>query len=231
MSAILSIFVSSILLFICSFGMKSPLVAALSRNFAIHTKFVLIATHHKGNVGAAARALKTMGFDDLRLVSPRDPKVLNRQRTKEAASGAVDVLEQTQIHSSLQDAVEDCNIVCATGMPHSMSLTRPEYSYVAPRVYFERLLKFHDTNDDVSIALVFGNERVGMSQDDIQQCDVVLGIPTNPVSNGICREICRLTVAKSHSCFIIAEVWIIESSFSSAADCVRLARSNRQFQC
>ena len=157
--------------------MVSSIVSAYSRT--IVTRFVLIETHHNGNVGAAARALKTMGFQELVLLSPRDSKVLNRQRTKEAASGAVDVLAKTEIVHSLEDALEDMTHVCATGMPTSMSLSRPEYTFQAPRVYFENLLK---EDKDVKIALLFGNERVGMREEHVLKCDAVLGIPTNPVS-------------------------------------------------
>ena len=60
-------------------------------------RFILIEPSHNGNVGAAARALKTMGFDDLVLVAPRDPKVLQRDETIARASGATDVLAKTRV--------------------------------------------------------------------------------------------------------------------------------------
>ena len=59
----------------------------------MHTRFILIETSHAGNVGAAARAMKTMGFADLVLVAPRWPNVLRRQETIQRASGALDVAE------------------------------------------------------------------------------------------------------------------------------------------
>ena len=62
------------------------------------TRFVLIETSHAGNVGAAARALKTMGFDDLVLVRPRWPNVLRKEETIQRASGALDVLGLSLIH-------------------------------------------------------------------------------------------------------------------------------------
>jgi tRNA/rRNA methyltransferase len=58
----------------------------------VSTRFILINTSHAGNVGAAARAMKTMGFDDLVLVAPRWPNVLRREETIQRASGALDVL-------------------------------------------------------------------------------------------------------------------------------------------
>lgn len=175
-------FVVPSILVVVSIMMLSTTATALASTRTIATRFVLIQTHHKGNVGAAARALKTMGFDDLRLVQPRDPKVLNRQRTKEAASGAVNVLENTQIHDSLEEAVAGCTNVCATGMPHSMSITRPDYEFQAPRAYFEKLIN-NKEEGDIRIAFLFGNERVGMAEEDVLKSHVVLGIPTNPVSS------------------------------------------------
>jgi tRNA/rRNA methyltransferase len=60
----------------------------------MQTRFILINTSHAGNVGAAARAMKVMGFDDLVLVAPRWANVLRREETIQRASGALDVLEQ-----------------------------------------------------------------------------------------------------------------------------------------
>lgn len=159
------------------------MVPSVTRAYSrtILTRFVLIETHHKGNVGAAARSLKTMGFDDLVLVKPRDTKVLNRQRTKEAASGATDVLEKARVVNTLEEALEGITAACATAMPHDMSISRPSYTFEAPRVHFEKVLSSNE-EEDIRIAFLFGNERVGMSEEDIGRCDAVLGIPTNPVS-------------------------------------------------
>ena len=69
------------------------------------TRFVLIQTSHAGNVGAAARAMKTMGFDDLVLVAPRWANVLRREETIQRASGALDVLAQARIVETLDEAL------------------------------------------------------------------------------------------------------------------------------
>lgn len=70
------------------------------------TRFILINTSHAGNVGAAARAMKTMGFDDLVLVAPRWPNVLRREETIQRASGALDVLENARIVATLDEALD-----------------------------------------------------------------------------------------------------------------------------
>lgn len=144
----------------------------------IKTRFILTQTRHEGNVGASARAIKTMGFDELVLVSPRDPKVLNRKRTKESASGAVNVLEGAHICDSLAEALAGTDIWCATGMPVDMSKSREIQNFSAPRPFFQELMEQED--DIKSISFVFGNEKLGMTKEDMELCHVVLGIPTNP---------------------------------------------------
>lgn len=149
---------------------------------SIRTKFILIHTLHPGNVGAAARAIKTMGFDELCLVAPKDAKVLNRKQTKDGASGAVNILERAQVVPTLQEALKGIDICCATGMPHDMHQQRTSQIYMEPRPYFDRILSNQEDIGNLnSIAFVFGNERYGMLDHDFAQCHVVLGIPTNPL--------------------------------------------------
>lgn len=73
----------------------------VSPNPAMRTRFILIQTSHAGNVGAAARAMKTMGFDDLVLVAPRWANVLRREETIQRASGALDVLTNARDRKSV----------------------------------------------------------------------------------------------------------------------------------
>lgn len=150
------------------------------------TRFVLIETSHAGNVGAAARALKVMGFDDLALVAPRWPDVLDRPEAIERASGAGDVLARARVAPTLDDALHGMTHVCATAMtPRDFGPpTR------APREHFEWLL---DRAPDApgarpalafdqpqGVAFVFGCERYGMKNEDVYRCHVALSIPTNP---------------------------------------------------
>jgi tRNA/rRNA methyltransferase len=152
--------------------------ASIRQCFSWQTRFILVATHHAGNIGAAARAIKTMGFDELVLVNPRDPKVLRRERTKQAASGAMNVMEGCKIYDNLEQALDGMAVSCGTGMPHDMSRTRQGQLYTEPRPFLYKILL--DKNSNQSIAFVFGNEKMGMSSDDMSRCDVILGIPTNP---------------------------------------------------
>ncbi len=101
------------------------------------TRFILINTSHAGNVGAAARAMKTMGFDDLVLVAPRWPNVLRREETIQRASGALDVLTNARIVATLDEALDGISHLCATAMtPRDFGPPT-----VAPRAHFESLLK------------------------------------------------------------------------------------------
>ncbi|MGE8376247.1 MAG: TrmH family RNA methyltransferase, partial [Diaphorobacter nitroreducens] len=102
----------------------------------MRTRFILIQTSHAGNVGATARAMKTMGFDDLVLVAPRWPNVLRKDETIQRASGALDVLAHARIVATLDEALEGVSHLCATAMtPRDFGPpTR------TPRQHFEMLL-------------------------------------------------------------------------------------------
>ncbi len=153
------------------------------------TRFVLINTSHPGNVGATARAMKVMGFDDLVLVAPRWANVLKREETIQRASGALDVLQHARIVATLDEALDGMAHLCATAMtPRDFGPpTR------APREHFSGLLEPLDVlskSDQIepamqvkkpnSIAFLFGSERFGMQNDDVYRCHVALSIPTNP---------------------------------------------------
>lgn len=141
------------------------------------TRFVLIQTSHAGNVGAAARALKVMGFDELVLVAPRWPNVLRREETIQRASGALDVLERARIVETLDEALDGMTHLCATAMtPRDFGPpTR------APREHFAQLMLAPSPGaGSQGVAFLFGSERFGMRNEDVYRCHVALSIPTNP---------------------------------------------------
>jgi tRNA/rRNA methyltransferase len=165
------------------------------------TRFILINTSHAGNVGAAARAMKTMGFDDLVLVAPRWANVLRREETIQRASGALDVLDKCRIVDTLDEALDGMTHLCATAMtPRDFGPPT-----VAPREHFEMLSKaellnhiprgleansIEDTAERIAlepsataqqgIAFLFGSERFGMRNEDVYRCHACLSIPSNP---------------------------------------------------
>jgi tRNA/rRNA methyltransferase len=135
------------------------------------TRFVLMQTSHSGNVGAAARAIKVMGFDDLVLVTPRHADVLLQPQALAMASGADDVLARARVVGSLEEALQGMQFVCATAMT-PRDFGPPVF---APR---ERLPAL--AADGVSVAFVFGGERFGLANDDVYRCHACLSIPTAP---------------------------------------------------
>src|SRR5258706_13102690 len=80
------------------------------------TRFILIEISHPGNVGAAARAMKVMGFDDLVLVAPRDPGVLAHPDALAMASGATELLARACVVDTLAEALDGITFACATAM-------------------------------------------------------------------------------------------------------------------
>ncbi len=135
------------------------------------TRFVLVEPSHAGNVGAAARAMKVMGFHDLVLVNPRRADVLQLDETQALASGASDVLAGARVLPTLAEALHGITHACATAMtPRDFGPPT-----AAPRAHFETLVP-----QGQAVALVFGPERTGLSNDDVYRCHVCLSIPTHP---------------------------------------------------
>ena len=133
-------------------------------------RIVLMETTHPGNIGAAARAMKTMGLRDLRLVNPLkfpDEEAIAR------ASGAEDVLECARVENSLEAAVADCVRVIGTSA-RPRKLAWPEKN---PRECGQVLLQ---AAADGPVALVFGRERTGLTNAELDRCTEVVIIPANP---------------------------------------------------
>ena len=133
-------------------------------------RIVLVRTFHPGNIGAAARSMKTMGLHDLYLVNPRDfPSI----EANKMAAGAEDMLEQARVVSSLEEAIADCSVVIAsTARPRGYDL--PELS---PEQMAETLLL---GSRGGPVALLFGPERMGLHNDDIRLARYRVTIPANP---------------------------------------------------
>jgi len=133
-------------------------------------RIVLVGTTHPGNIGAVARAMKNMGLTDLALVRPK--KFPHAKATARAA-GAVDVLRHATVVESLQDAISDCVFVAgASARPRTLSWPTME-----PRDCAAKLVQH---SADGVVAAVFGPEKSGLSNSDLDYCDALLTIPTDP---------------------------------------------------
>jgi tRNA/rRNA methyltransferase len=133
-------------------------------------RVVLVETSHPGNVGAVARAMKVMGLSDLRLVNPRC-EIDDAARAR--ASGAVDVLEAARLCTSLDEALAHTVLTVAC-TSRRRDLPHPAYT---PRQAAPEILKQAAT---AAVAVVFGSETYGLSNEQLMKCRWLINIPTNP---------------------------------------------------
>lgn len=135
-------------------------------------RFVLVETSRAGNIGSVARAMKTMGFSELVLVAPRATDPLNDPEAVAFASGALDVLHGARIVGTIAEALEGCNFAAA------VSARLREFS---PPVWTPRAFSAHAAGQgELTPALIFGNERVGLPNQIVEKCNVLINIPANP---------------------------------------------------
>ena len=133
-------------------------------------KIVMVGTTHPGNIGAAARAMHNMCFSNLTLVDPQCPV---GEIAYARASGANAVLDNRETCTSLRQAIAECGYVIATSA-RRRSLSWPELS---PDELVGKLFAMGDTTQ---VALVFGREHSGLNNEELQLCNYMVCIPTNP---------------------------------------------------
>ena len=133
-------------------------------------RIVLVGTTHPGNIGAVARAMKNMGLADLALVGPR---YFPHEDATARASGAEDLLDRAMVVATLEEAIADCVFV-AGASARSRAIDWPS---LAPRECAARLLA---ESTGGKVAVVFGPEKSGLTNDHLDRCQVLLTIPTNP---------------------------------------------------
>lgn len=133
-------------------------------------RIVLVETSHSGNIGSVARAMKNMGLNQLVLVNPQqeiDGKAVA------LAAGASELLQQARIVSSLAEAISDCGLVVGTSArPRTLA-----WPGLDARECGERTVSEAQRHP---VAVVFGRERNGLTNDELQQCHYHLHIPANP---------------------------------------------------
>lgn len=138
-------------------------------------RFIMVHPSHPGNVGAAARAIKTMGFHQLCLVAPRYPDVHHLPEALSMASGATDVLAAASVYPSLRAALAPVTLAYAlTARPRLMG---PQACDI--RVAATDSCR-HIIETQGQVAIVLGTERTGLTNEDIALCQHVCHIPANP---------------------------------------------------
>ncbi|MBU3561369.1 RNA methyltransferase [Polynucleobacter hallstattensis] len=138
-------------------------------------RWVLVETSHPRNVGSAARALKTMGFSDLRLIEPKIAGVAQTPEAIALASGAVDVLESSQETLSLESAVQGCTLV--------LGLTSRDREFGPPALNWQeaRPLVQAAIAGNQQVALLFGPERTGLDNQHLSLCTHRVWLDANPL--------------------------------------------------
>ncbi|MFC6634907.1 tRNA (cytosine(32)/uridine(32)-2'-O)-methyltransferase TrmJ [Microbulbifer taiwanensis] len=135
-----------------------------------NVRVVLVNSAHPGNIGGAARALKNMGLSQLYLVAPREFPAANAVWR---AAGAADLLDKVVVVDTLEEAVADCGLVVAT----SARERRIPWPLLTPRQCGERAVAEAPSHP---VALVFGREDRGLTNEELQACNFHVHIPANP---------------------------------------------------
>lgn len=133
-------------------------------------RMVMVNTSHPGNIGAAARAMKNMGLSRLVLV---DPKEYPAEKAVWRAAGAQDVLDRVQVVSTVDEAIADCGLVIGT----SARERRIPWPLLTPRECGDRVWAEAQHHD---VAILFGREDRGLTNEELQKCHFHVHIPANP---------------------------------------------------
>ena len=141
-----------------------------SEKLLLSIRVVLVNTSHPGNIGGAARAMKNMGLSQLYLVAPKDYPA---DRAQWRAAGALDVLEGATVVETLDEAIADCGLVVGT----SARGRRIPWPIFTPREFGERAVAEASVHD---VAVVFGREDRGLTNEELHKCHYHVHIPSNP---------------------------------------------------
>lgn len=156
-------------------------------------RMVMVNTTHPGNIGAAARAIKNMGLSRLYLV---DPKEFPAEKAVWRAAGALDVLDKTVVVGTLEEAIADCGLVVGT----SARGRRIPWPMLTPRECGARAVAEACQHE---VAIVFGREDRGLTNEELQKCNFHVTIPSNP-EYGVLNVAAALQVI----CYEIRMAWI-----------------------
>ncbi|WP_432383139.1 RNA methyltransferase [Duganella sp. P38] len=149
----------------------------INTNLFNHLRFILVETSRAGNIGAVARAMKTMGYSDLVLVTPRFDNALQDPEAVAFASGAQDILAGARVVGSMAEALDGVHFAAAV----SARLREFSPPVLSPRQFAGQLA----AQPDSRAALIFGNERFGLPNELVEKCHVLINIPANPAYSSL----------------------------------------------
>lgn len=177
-------------------------------------RFVLAETTHPGNIGSTARAMKNMALERLYLVNPR---VFPHSDATVRASNAQDVLAKATVCTSIADAVADCSLVLGSSN-RNRKVPLPVYS---PRQCAE--LVHQNVAEGQQVAVLFGRERVGLLNEELDLCHGMIQIPTNPDYSSLNLASAAQLIAYEIFCGAAAQEATDQTTdFASAQDLERL---------
>lgn len=165
-------------------------------------RIVLVETSHTGNMGSVARAMKTMGLSNLYLVNPLlkpDSQAIS------LAAGASDLIGNATIVDTLDEAISGCSLVVGTSA-RSRSLPWPMLDAR------ECGMKSVEEGQQAPVALVFGRERVGLTNDELQKCHYHVAIPANPDYSSL-----NLAMAVQIIAYEVRMAWLASEQSPAAA--------------
>jgi tRNA (cytidine32/uridine32-2'-O)-methyltransferase len=169
---------------------RSSAVVAGRRDCSVESRLtrvrvVLINTTHPGNIGAAARAMKVMGLSSLHLVTP---KIFPNAEATAMASGADDLLQTAVVHDSLDSALAGCSLVLGTSARlRSLPMPMLDARRAAEQAVHEAdgpEIKGHEVKGH-EVAILFGRERYGLVNEEMQRCQYLVNIPSNPAYSSL----------------------------------------------
>ena len=176
-------------------------------------RVVLVRTFHPGNIGSVARSMKTMGLSDLHLVAPKD---FPSTQAEQMAAGANSVLEHAIVHSCLADAIGDCSVVIAsTVRPRGYDL--PELN---PSQTAEMLCAGARTSP---VALLFGPERMGLHNDDLELAKYRVTIAANPAYPSL-----NIAAAVQILCYEIFQASSLSQTVEETEESTSKSKTSRQ---
>jgi TrmH family RNA methyltransferase len=142
------------------------------RCIALEISVVLVSTRNPLNIGAAARAMANFGFGDLRLVNPYEVAF----REAVSAVGGAHVLQSARVFATVAEAIADCSLVIGTSAAQRRELQQPVEGLQTGLVQARE----HARGKKGRVALMFGSEKFGLSNDDMSFCHSLISIPTSP---------------------------------------------------
>ena len=183
-------------------------------------RIVLVGTQHPGNIGSAARAMKTMGLSQLVLVAPE--KAPDRD-TQAMAAGADDLVEAAPVFASLAEAVADCRWVLGATARNRRIQLEPLH----PRDAARRAVLATASGP---VALVFGRERTGLDNDELQLCHAAVHIPSDPAFSSLNLAAAVQVLSYELRCALLAGEVVEEAAVVRTAPPVEGAASHAELE-